>query len=55
MISAVEKRYIKRRPKAGARGIKLLHDNASSHKTKQVANHIEEIGMQTLDKTYLLP
>ena len=49
VISAVEKRYIERRPKTGARGIKLLHDNASSHKTKQVANHIEEIGMQTLD------
>ena len=35
VISAAEKRYIERRPKLGARGIKLLHDdNASSHKTK---------------------
>ena len=49
VISAVEKRNIERRPKNGTRGIKLLHDNASSHKTKQVSNHIEEIGMQTLD------
>ena len=49
VISAVENRYIERRPKTGARGIKLLNDNASSHKTKQVANHIVEIGMQTFD------
>ena len=55
VISAVEKRYIERRPKTGARGIKLLHDNTSSHKTKQVANHIEEIGMQTLDNPPYLP
>ena len=48
MISAVEKRYIERYAKTGAPGIKLLHDNASSHKTKQVGNHIKEIGMQTL-------
>ena len=38
-----------RRPRTGPRGIRLLHDNASSHKTKQIAAYIKDIGMQTLN------
>ena len=49
VITALEKRYLERRPKTGARGIKLLHDNASSHKTKLVAADIKDIGMQNLN------
>ena len=49
VINAVEKLCIERRPKTGAPGINLLHENASSHQTKQVANHIEEIRMHALD------
>ena len=36
VISEVEKRYIERRSKIGARGSKLLHDNASTRRSKSL-------------------
>ena len=49
VLAEVSKHYTERRPRTGPRGIKLLHDNASSHKTKQVAAYIKDIGMKTLN------
>ena len=49
VLTEVKKHYTESRPRTGPRGIKLLHDNASSHNTKQVAAYIEDIGMQTLN------
>ena len=49
VLAEVSKHYAVRRPRTGPRGIKLLHDNASSHKTKQVAAYIKDIEMQTLN------
>ena len=49
VLAEVSKHYAERRPRTGPRGTKLIHDNASSHKTKQVAAYIENIGMQTLN------
>ena len=40
VLAEVGKHYAERRPRTGPREIKLLHDNASSHKTKQVAAYI---------------
>ena len=45
-LAEVSKHYTERRPRTDPRGIKLLNDNASSHKTKQVAAYIEDIGMK---------
>ena len=49
VLAEVSKHYTERRPRTGPRGIKLLHDNASSHKTKQVTAYIKDIGMKTLN------
>ena len=49
VLAEVSKHYTERRPRTGPRGIKLLHDNASSHKTKQFAAYIKDIGMKTLN------
>ena len=49
VLAEVSKHYTERRPRTGPCGIKLPHDNASSHKTKQVAAYIEDIGMKTLN------
>ena len=49
VLAEDSKHFIERRRRTGPRGIKLLHDNASSHKTKQVAACIEGIGMKTLN------
>ena len=49
VLADVSKHYTERRPRIGPRGIKLLHDNASSHKTKQVIAYIKDIGMKTLN------
>ena len=46
VLAEVSKQYTERRPRTGPRGIKLLHDNASSHKTKQVAAYYEHLGDQ---------
>ena len=47
VLAEVSKHYTERRPRTGLRGIKLQHDNASSHKTKQVTTYIKDIGMKT--------
>ena len=49
VLTEVNKHYKESRPRTGHRGIKLLHDNASSHKTKQVTAYLEEIGMKALN------
>ena len=47
VISAIEKHYLERRPRSGAKGIKLLQDNASSHKVKGIIEYVERIGMKS--------
>ena len=49
VISAIEKYYLERRPRSGGKGIKLLQDNASSHKVKGVIEYVERIGMKILE------
>ena len=49
VLTEVNKHYKESRPRTGPRGIKLLHDNASSHKTKQVTAYLEDIGMKALN------
>ena len=41
--------YQKRRPRTGVRGIKLLHDNAPSHKSATVQEYLKESGLDVLD------
>ena len=45
----VEHHLTRRRPKAGAKGIRLLHDNARPHKTMQVQEKITSMGMIELE------
>ena len=44
-----EQILFKRRPSTGAKGLKLLHDNARPHKTKQVKAKIASMGMVELE------
>ena len=44
-IKEVEEHYSSRRPSRGAKGIRLLHDNARPHKAKVVSDMIASIGM----------
>ena len=39
----------RRRPKTGAKGLRLLYDKARPHKTKQVQEKIESVGMVELE------
>ena len=41
--------YQKRRPRTGAHGIKLLHDNAPAHKSATVQEYLKESGLNVLD------
>ena len=41
--------YQKRRPRTGVRGIKLLHDNASAHKSATVQEYLKESELDVLD------
>ena len=41
--------YQKRRPCTSVRGIKLLHDNASAHKSAMVQEYLKESGLDVLD------
>ena len=41
--------YQKRRPHTGVYGIKLLHDNASAHKSATVQEYLKESGLDVLD------
>ena len=49
VLAEVSKHYTERRPRTGPRGIKLLQDNSSNQKTKQVAAYIEDIVIKTLN------
>ena len=41
--------YQKHRPRTGVRGIKLLHDNAPTHKYTTVQEYLKESGLNVLD------
>ena len=41
--------YQKRRPCTGVRGIKILHDNAPTHKSATVQEYLKESGLNVLD------
>ena len=45
----VEHQLTRRRPKTGPKGLRLLHDNARPHKTKQVLDKIASMGMVELE------
>ena len=49
VLTEVNKHYKESRPRTGPHEIKLLHENASSHKTKQVTAYLEDIGMKALN------
>ena len=48
-LREVEDFYKTRRPSTGARGIKLLHDNARPHVSKLTRQTIDEIGFEVLE------
>ncbi|KAI6657783.1 Transposase [Oopsacas minuta] len=48
-LGAVEESLLKRRKRTGAKGLRLLHDNARPHKTKQVKEKILRMGMIELE------
>ncbi|KAI6647106.1 Transposase [Oopsacas minuta] len=45
VLPEVEKHYLKRRPKTGTRGLKILHDNARPHKSLAVRQKIKDMDM----------
>ena len=45
VLPEVEKFYLKRRPRTGTRGLKILHDNARPHKSLAVRQKIQDMGM----------
>ncbi|KAI6651425.1 Transposase [Oopsacas minuta] len=45
VLPEVEKHYLKRHPKTGTRGLKILHDNARPHKSLAVRQKIKDMGM----------
>ncbi|KAI6656185.1 Transposase [Oopsacas minuta] len=45
VLPEVEKHYLKRRPKTGTRGLKILHDDARPHKSLAVRQKIKDMGM----------
>ena len=45
VLPEVEKFYLKLRPRTGARGLKILHDNARPHKSLAVRQKIQDMGM----------
>ena len=42
--------YQKRRPCTGVHGIKLLHDNALTHKSTTIQEYLKESGLDILDR-----
>ncbi|KAI6647395.1 Transposase [Oopsacas minuta] len=48
VLPEIENHYIERRPATGLRGIKILHDNARPHKSKEVKEKIASIGLEEL-------
>ena len=49
ILPAIKKHYLERRPGCGLRGIKLLHDNARPHKSKQVKDKLKSMRLVELD------
>ena len=47
--------YQKRRPRTSVRGIKLLHDNASAHKSTTVQEYLKQSGLYVLDHPLYSP
>ena len=45
----IPKHYFKRRPATRLKGIKLLHDNARPHKSKEVKETIASMGLEELE------
>ena len=45
----IQKHYFKRRPATGLKGIKLSHDNARPHKSKEVKETIASMGLEELE------
>ena len=48
VLTDVNEHCTESQTRTGPRGIKLLHYNASNHKTKQIAAYIKDIGMKIL-------
>ena len=48
VLSAVVNHYQAKRPRAGVRAIKLLHDNAPAHRSAVVKSYLEEFHIQVL-------
>ena len=48
VLSAVVNHYQAKHPRAGLRGIQLLHDNAPAHRTAVVKFYLEEFHIQVL-------
>ncbi|KAI6647180.1 Transposase [Oopsacas minuta] len=49
VLPEIENHHIERRPATGLRGIKILHDNARPHKSKEVKEKIASIGLEELE------
>ena len=49
VLPEIQKHYFKRRPATRLKGIKLLHDNARPHKSKQVKETIASMGLEELE------
>ena len=47
-LPEVEKFYLKRRPRTGIRGLKILHDNARPHKSLAVRQKFKICGEDAL-------
>ena len=47
-VLSVVNHYQAKRPRAGVRGIKLLHDNAPAHRSAVVKSYLEEFHIQVL-------
>ena len=49
VLPEIQKHYFKRRSATGLKGIKLLHDNARPHKSKEVKETIAAMGLEELE------
>ena len=50
VLPEFEKFYLKRRPRTGARGLKILHDNARPNKSLAVRQKIQDMGMHEVPR-----
>ncbi|KAI6657083.1 Transposase [Oopsacas minuta] len=55
VLPEVEKHYLKRRPKTGTRGLKILHDNARPHKSLAVRQKIKDMDMHEVPHPHYSP